>query len=44
MTDKEAMKLAFEALVSINPEFVCNSAHKRKFFPVVGMPTWLTRR
>ena len=30
MTDKEAMKLAFEALVSINPELVCNSAHHAK--------------
>jgi hypothetical protein len=30
MTDKEAMKLAFEALVSINSEFVCNSAHHGK--------------
>jgi hypothetical protein len=30
MTDKEAMKLALGALVSINPEFVCNSAHHAK--------------
>ena len=30
MTDKETMKLALEALVSINSEFVCNSAHHGK--------------
>ena len=30
MTDKETMKLAFEALVSINSEVVCNSAHHEK--------------
>ena len=30
MTDKETMKLALEVLVSINSEFVCNSAHHEK--------------